>query len=198
MLSNQEQLDKALRLLGGHLELRKGAPLSLVICGGAALLARRILQRATQDVDVLALLDEEGCLVSPVPLPEDLVHAASLVARMLDLPPDWLNNEPSRGENGLFQMGLPDGIERRMIRRDYGKLLHVFFVERLDLIHFKLFAAAMAGGRHTDDLLALNPREEELEQAARWVLAHATPTGLPDALKGLLRNLGYEGIAERI
>lgn len=85
-----------------------------------------------------------------------------------------------------------------MIRRDYGKRLRVFFVDRIDLIYFKLYAAAMAGGRHTDDLLALHPKEEELEQAVRWALARTRSAELPGPLKGLLRNLGYGRIAESI
>ena len=196
MLSSQRELDKALRLLGGILELHDGAPVKLVVCGGAALLARGLRERTTQDVDVLALLDDRDQAIAPVPLPEGLIQAASEVARTLDLPADWLNNEPSRDAHGLFQMGLPEGLLRRTVCRSYGRLLRIFFVDRVDLLYFKLYAAARVGGRHTEDLMALRPREEELEQAARWALACDRSADFHGALKGLIGGLGYGRLAE--
>ena len=32
----------------------------------------------------------------------------------MGLDANWLNNGPSRGEGGLFQMGLPDGFADRL------------------------------------------------------------------------------------
>jgi len=193
-----QELDKALRLLGGHLRLQGAPPMDLVVCGGAALLARGFQTRTTQDVDILAFMDGERNLVAPVPLSKELSEAADRVGGTLGLPDNWLNNEPSARENGLFQRGLPEGIEHRMICREYGSHLRVFFVGRLDQIHFKLLAAVNAGGRHLDDLLALAPKGEELEQAARWALARKPDPAFHQALAGLLGYLGHGDIAERV
>lgn len=198
MISNQRDLDRTLRLLGGLLELHECPPVKLVVCGGAALLARGLRERTTQDVDVLALIDDTNTPVAPVPLPESLVGAAAQVAQTLDLPADWLNNEPSRDAHGLFQMGLPEGLLRRTTCRTYGERLRVYYVDRIDLIHFKLYAAVRAGGRHTEDLLALRPQETELEQAARWALVCDKTNDFHVALKQLLGGLGYGRVAQAV
>jgi hypothetical protein len=192
------ELDKALRLLGGHLRLQDAPPMNLVVCGGAALLARGFQTRTTQDVDILAFMDEDRNLTAPVPLPDGLVEAADRAAKTLGLPENWLNNEPSARESGLFQRGLPEGIAQRMICREYGSHLRVFFVGRLDQIHFKLLAAANVGGRHLDDLLALAPTADELEQAARWAIARKPDPAFAQTLTGLLGYLGYGNLAERL
>ncbi len=192
------ELDKALRLLGGHLRLQNSPPMNLVVCGGAALLARGLRTRTTQDVDILAFMEDDRTLVAPVPLPDDLIEAADRAAKTLGLPENWLNNEPSARDNGLFQRGLPEGIAHRMICREYGSHLRVFFVGRLDQIHFKLLAAVNVGGRHLDDLLALAPTGDELEQAARWAIARKPDPAFHKTLTGLLGYLGYGNIAERL
>ncbi len=192
------ELDKALRLLGGHLRLQDAPPMNLVVCGGAALLARGLQTRTTQDVDILAFMDDDRNLTAPVPLPDGLMEAADRAAKTLGLPENWLNNEPSARDSGLFQRGLPEGIAHRMICREYGSHLRVFFVGRLDQIHFKLLAAANVGGRHLDDLLALAPTGDELEQAARWAIARKPDPAFLQSLTGLLGYLGYGNIAERL
>ena len=85
---------------------------------------------------------------------------------------NWLNNGPSRGEGGLFQLGLPGGLQERWHTRFYGSHLTVHFIDRLDQIHFKLYAAADRGGYHVEDLLALGPTSDELVTAARWATTH--------------------------
>ena len=161
-----ETLESALRLLSGRLDLAHTEPVRLVVCGGSALIAMGWIERATHDVDVVALMNPDRSLRSPVPFPDFLVKAAREVARDLGLAEDWLNNGPSRDERGLFQLGLPAGFGRRLAERPYGRRLSVYFAERLDQIHFKLYAAADIGGVHVDDLLMLIPTAAELEQAA--------------------------------
>jgi hypothetical protein len=103
---NQAGLDQALSLLAGRLGLAQSEPVRLVVCGGSALIAMGLRQRTTRDVDVVALLSTAHELVNPDPLPDFLLTAAEQVARDLGLPAGWLNNGPSRGEGGLFQMVL--------------------------------------------------------------------------------------------
>lgn len=143
-------------------------PVWLVICGGSALIATGLRQRTTHDADVLALMNATGELISPAPLPDYLLEAASQVARDLGLDPHWLNNGPSRDSGGLFQMGLPSGLAGRLTERVVGPRLTVYFIGRLDQIHFKLYAAAdQSDPTHLADLQALNPTDAELEAAAR-------------------------------
>lgn len=97
-----------------------------MVCGGAVLIVCGLVTRlTTRDVDVVALRNETG-LITPDPFPMDLKQEAEVVGANLDLPEYWINNGPSREPGGLFQVGLPDGIESRLQRRDYGERLAVF------------------------------------------------------------------------
>lgn len=195
---DNHQLDTVFRLLDGRL-LRTGAPpVHPVVCGGAAMIAVGLLSRTTRDVDIVALLDEGQRLVAPVPLPKHLLKAASEVAEVLNLPKDWLNNGPSRDEGGLFQMGLPDGLRERLHTRAYGSRLTVHFIDRLDQIHFKLYAAVDRGGYHVTDLEALKPTPPELSQAARWALTHDASEAFRRLLKRTLEGMEYGNVAETI
>lgn len=196
---NQERVDRALTLLSGRLDLARTQPVRLVVCGGAALMAMNLRRRTTRDMDIVALLSDTHEPVSPDPLPDFLLKAAEQVARDLGLFEGWLNNGPSRGEGGLFQMGLPEGFVGRLTERQYGSRLSVFFVGRFDQIHFKLYAAAdQRDGTHLDDLKALTPTETEIEAAARWAMTHDVSEGFRMVLKDLLTQLGYETVVERI
>jgi len=192
-------LQRAFKLLAGRLDLAETKPVRLVICGGSALIATGLRQRTTKDVDIVALMNSSAHLVSPDPLPEFLLVAAEQVARDLGLFDNWLNNGPSSGEGGLYQMGLPEGIAERLTAEEYGSRLTVYFIGRLDQIHFKLYAAAdQRDGTHLNDLRALKPTDVELETAARWAMTHDLSDGFKTVLKETLRELGHESVAENI
>lgn len=194
-----DNLERALRLLAARLDLAETVPVRLVVCGGSALIALGLIVRTTQDVDVVALMDSNCRLLSPVPLPEFLIKAAKEVARDLGFVENWLNNGPSRDAGGLFQLGLPEGIVDRLEERTYGPRLTAFFVGRFDQIHFKLYAAAdRSDGTHLNDLLLLEPSDAEMEAAARWAMTHDVSPDFRTILKGLLRQIGYESVAEGI
>lgn len=194
----QQQLDIVFELLDGRLARYMAPPARLVVCGGAALIAVGLLRRTTTDVDIVALIDEQDKLTAPAPMPDALQRAAEEVAAALDLPKDWLNNAPSRDAGGLFQMGLPAGLRERLHRRKYGSHLTVYFIGRIDQIHFKLYAAVDRGGYHISDLQALRPSEREMEDAARWTLTHDVSEGFHMLLKQLLNDLGYGNVAESL
>jgi len=195
----QDDLEKAFKLLAGRLDLAQTEPIRLVICGGSALIATGLRQRTTKDVDIVALMNSSARLVSPDPLPDFLVAAAKQVARDLGLFDNWLNNGPSSGEGGLYQMGLPEGIAERLTAQEYGSRLTVYFIGRLDQIHFKLYAAAdQRDGTHLTDLSALKPTDFELETAALWAMTHDVSDGFKTVLKETLRELSHESVAENI
>jgi hypothetical protein len=190
-----EALEQALRLLAEKLEFDRAEPVSLVVCGGASLIALGLVSRTTKDVDVLALMDEQGRLLPSDPLPESVSRAVSEIAGQLDLYPNWLNGGPT----DLLKWGLPQGFRDRLTRRDYGARLTIWHVSRLDQIHFKVFAATDAGpGRHVDDLLQLKPTKAELLSAARWALTQDASEGFVTILKEMLRELGHEDIAKQV
>ena len=162
-------MNNALHLLNGRLVVAGAENYHLVVCGGTALVATKLVLRATRDVDIVALADDEGKLIDPAPLPVALVTAAMEVAEDLDLPQDWLNNGPSSGDGGLFRLGLPRGFSERLAWEDFGEKLNVAFIKRIDQIHFKLYAAVdQFGSYHATDLQALKPTDEELLKAAAW------------------------------
>ena len=199
MAKDIKNLERALKLLGARLDLAQAPAIGLVVCGGSALIALGLIKRTTRDVDVLALVNSSGDMISPDPLPSYLLDAAKEVARDLGLSENWLNNGPSSDAGGIFQLGLPEGIAGRLYARSYGDRLSVHFIGRLDQIHLKLYAAADSGeGTHLDDLLSLKPDDVELEAAARWAMTHDISPGFRMILKDMLRQLGYESVADRI
>lgn len=160
----------------------------LVVIGGSGLLALGILDRATHDVDVLALRTR-GSLVKAEPLPAALVTARDRVSRDFDVPTTWLNAGPS----GLIDLGLPQGFEDRLTARRYGDALTVHLASRLDQIHFKLYALVDQGpGKHESDLRAMAPTSDELTRAARWTRTHDPSPGFNDMLTRALRHLGVD------
>jgi hypothetical protein len=195
----KEALDRTFGLLSGRLELAQSEPVRLVICGGSALIAMGFRQRTTNDADVVAMLSESGELISPDPLPPLLLEASAQVARDLGLNENWLNNEPSRNEGGLFQLGLPHGFASRLTKQDFGSRLTIYYIGRLDQIYFKLYAAAdQRDDTHIADLRALKPTETELADAARWAMTHDVSEGFRMVLIELLNEMGYESAAKNI
>jgi hypothetical protein len=194
---DRSTLELALRSLAIRLAENQSHPIGVVICGGSALILTGLIPRTTRDVDVVALI-RNGELCSPAPLPPELLKACIEVAEDLGLTKDWLNNGPSRDNGGLFQMGLPSGFAQRLHPSSYGPLLTVYFIDRLDQIFFKLYAAVDRGGYHITDLHALAPSPNEIESAARWAMTHDVSAGFAMVLKSLLRNLDYGNVADRL
>jgi len=191
------QLDRAFETVSIRLRANGVKPHEIVVCGGSALILTGAVARTTQDVDIVALASPQG-LFSPDPIPGDLVQAALEAAEDLGLPKNWLNNGPSRGEGGLFQMGLPEGLQGRLHTRHFGSHLTVHLIDRFDQIFFKLYAAADRGGYHVEDLLALEPNTDEMVAAARWAMSHDISEGFALILKDMLRSIDYEEAAARL
>ena len=159
----------------GELLAAEGQEYAIVILGGAALDLLEIVQRQTTDVDILAFArprPQEPPLAAtieqpPEPMPEALRRAARIVAEDLDLDMHWLNTAPAL----QWRAGLPPGLETRVTWELYGALW-VGLVHPYDLVFFKLFASADSAGPasvHYQDLIALDPSETELNEAAIWV-----------------------------
>ncbi len=181
--------------LGGFLEADGAPPERLVVIGGSALIALGIISRTTRDVDIVAGVDIENGLVDPRPLSTALRGAAEKVAIELGLDMNWLNTGPA----DQIIAGLPEGFASRLLRHDYGPSLTIFYPDRFDLIQLKLFAIVDQGsGRHVHDFRALNPTEEEILQAARWVLSQDVGEVFPRIVHNTLDALGHGSLIERI
>jgi hypothetical protein len=182
-----DHLDSALTALGEQLGAA-GEAVHLVVVGGSGLLAIGIVSRPTRDVDVVAI-ERDGRLDTAEPMPEAVVAASALVARDLGLQPGWLNAGPTSLMDGAG--GLPEGFADRLIARNYGSALRVSFASRVDQVFLKLYAyASRWEPRDIADLRQLDPTEDELRAAARWVRRHTMPGPFDDELARALGDLG--------
>jgi hypothetical protein len=179
-----------LTALGKQIEFMKKGPIQIVVCGGASMNVLGQINRTTKDIDVLGILKREksGKLkTEEAVFPSWFIEATNRVKKDFDLPDNWINAEPA----SLVRLGLPKGFERRLKKIPYGRSFSVCYTSRLDQIHFKLYASADRGGYHINDLLLLNPKNEEIKQAARWCMTHDVSAGFRLVLMELLKELGF-------
>ena len=194
-------LNKAFLSLGALLEDETTAQVNIVVCGGSSLISTRFVNRTTKDVDIVAMLDSNENIVEAQLLPETLLKAAGKVAASMSLPAFWLNNGPRSIVNPrLPNFGLPAGFSQRLKKRAYGTKLNIYFLDRIDQIYFKLFAAVDLGGpsRHLDDLNALSPTDDELIAAAQWVKLQDPSESFAEMMKTMLRMTGHDQVAENL
>jgi hypothetical protein len=199
-LKGGEHLVQVLELLSTLLEQRTTSPIGLVICGGSALIALGLTPRATKDVDVVCLV-EAGKLVPSTSLPSVLLEVAELAALEMGLPKDWLNSGSASLLNAsLPNQGLPLGFQDRLIRQDFGPVLSIFLVGRVDQIYFKLFAAADKGGPsvHFTDLVNLLPTDDELVDAVAWARLHDPSPAFLDTVRAMLTAMERAHVVHRL
>ena len=192
-----DTINDILEALDRQIGVHGRVPLGLVICGGTALSALGLVMRTTRDMDVLGSVSEteNGVTIQSIKkFPEWLVEAAERVGRDFDLPEKWLNLGPA----SQVESGLPDGVEKRLVKKVYGQYLTVYFISRIDQIHFKLYAAVDQDGYHEQDLFALKPTEREMEVAAKWVVTQDVSEVFRALLKDFLEIHRYGDAAKRI
>ena len=198
---DKAKIEESLHLLGELLNRRHAGPFRLIICGGSALLVCGLRSEATKDVDILAFFGNKTEIQVANSMPEDLEKAAQSVAVQMNLDAHWLNAGPSSIVNPhLPNLGLPEGFVTRLAEKKYGPMLNVYFIGRLDQIHFKLYASVDRGGPsyHLDDLLQLNPTEMELIAAAKWSTSQDPSPAYFQTLKSMLKAIGHGTIVEKI
>lgn len=154
-----------------------------VVIGGSALALMGVIQRETQDFDIM------------VPdLPAEVAAAALTFAVQqrsigVHLKNEWLNNGP----RSLADL-LPDGWRGRVMRIYTGSAIVLDTLGRMDLLRSKLFALC---DRSTDlaDCLALTPSAQELSEISPWVEYQDTnpdwPAHVRATLADLARRLGH-------
>ena len=135
------QLERALTALGELLAAR-GLHYEVVLVGGGNLILRGLIARpTTKDLDILGERTADG-IVPLRPMPEPLRDAVVDVGRAFGLANEWLNTGP----DSLLDLGLPDGFDERLERRDFGGLV-AWLAGRFDMVCFKLYAAVDQGPR---------------------------------------------------
>jgi len=183
-------LEAALKAVGELMEQER-TEVALVVVGGATLNLLGLIDRVTQDVDVIARAVEPigalpARLAPPDPLPDALQRAILRVARDFGLAPDWINTAIAR----QWSQGLPPWLPQDITWRRYGGL-QLGLVGRRTLIALKLFAAADQSVRsvHAQDLLALNPSDEELDEAAAWVTTQDASDSFPRLVREVVEHV---------
>ena len=187
---NEVTLTSALELLGDFLVSEESAPVWLVVGGGSALLVQKMGSRQTKDVDVMAMREWEGDLVSAYPLPAALKKAAAKVGEELGLGPNWLNGAASF--HGFDLASVPSWFWLELDTREYGKNLRISFIGRKGLILLKLSAALNRDQRRDmEDLASLNPSRSETDELLLWVLKNLHDTVTHPKIRTLLNELGH-------
>lgn len=187
---NEQALNSALSLLGEFLAGGVSAPAWLVVGGGSALVAQRLSMRPTKDVDVMALRQWEGNVVSAYPLPDAVKDAAARVAVELRLNQDWLNSAACL--HGFDLSLLPNRYWLELDTREYGGHLKVSFIGRQGLILLKLSAALGRDQRRDiEDLRCLQPSRIETGESLRWVLLHIHDRKTHPKIPLLLQEIGH-------
>ncbi len=199
MLRGKKEIETIFMALSEQLDAEGVERLEMLVCGGAALNILGYVLRTTKDVDVIAFVDKNNdgsnILTKATLLKPALVQAAKRVQRDFNLPDNWLNDGPA----SVMDLGLPEGLMDRVETRTYGENLIIHFLGRYDQIHLKLHAAVdQSGGKHYDDLMALSPTAQELEDAANWTMTHDPSKGYRMLLKDFLEKIGYKGVAEKL
>lgn len=182
-------ISAALQALGETLEARD-LTYELVAVGGSSLLLLGLIDRATRDLDIVAVVDH-GRYAPATTLPGPLVDAVRDVGEVLDIGTHWLNPGPA----ALLDFGLPEGFAERAEVRRFGTLtLHL--ASRTDQIALKVYAAVDQGPRskHVEDLRRLDPSAAELTAAARWARTHDPSPGFEQELRALLRSFGVADV----
>jgi hypothetical protein len=186
----------ALKRLNDKMVYASAHPTALVVCGGAALIATGLVARSTRDVDIIALAQTKGAeveLLTDKELSPELVRLIAEIGAELGIREDWLNFGPSP----LLKFGLPKGLTARLKKKSYGASLTVYFISRLDQVHFKIYAAMdlKEGTRHLSDLIDLNPTAAEVETAVAWLLGRKVSPQFKATLSQVLERIGHERIA---
>lgn len=200
MFKGKKDIETVLMALSEQLDAEGAGQVEMVVCGGAALNVVGYVQRTTKDMDVVAFVERDkngaALLTKVSPLNPAIMAAAKRVQRDFNLPENWLNTGPA----SVLDFGLPEGLMKRVETCIYGKSLIIHFLGRYDQIHFKLFAAVDRGRPdvHFDDLMALQPTAQELEDASRWTMTHDPSDTYKKVLKEFLSKIGYEDVAEEI
>jgi hypothetical protein len=197
ILMSGDQHRKAFELLSELLASRHEKPLWIVVCGGSALQARGIIQRATKDVDIFATRDEFSGIEPAYPLSDTVKQAIKQVADLLDLPQNWLNASTSFLLLPLKE--YPPYFWEDFMDEEYGTHLKISYLSRKGLITLKILAAIQRdAARDAEDLIALQPSETDTIEALDWCIATTVELASSQLkINSILTLLNHESLIEK-
>jgi hypothetical protein len=194
----KEDIEAALGELGRQMALHDAGHMTVLCCGAAALCALGVLSRSTLDVDAIGAVNSKGLLIPMDGFSQEIAAAVAATAQKLGLTEDWFNLEAS----AILDRGLPEGSVGRSDDhvRTFGPSLTVRFMDRLDLIALKMFAALdpAKGRRHVEDLVAINPSREEIRHGLQWMSAWTSSQQFKAALRNLAEAFDCGDVAREL
>lgn len=187
-LGDREEVEKALAELGRQMVLRDADPVTILCCGASVLCFLGLISRRTLDVDAIAMIDAKGDAIEVEEFAPEMTAAIRAAGLSLGLIPDWFNTSAS----AVLSRGLPPGaIERSAAQsREFGPCLTVLFMDRIDLVALKMYAALdpREGRRHAADLVEIDPTRDELRHGAKWMEVWPSSPAFKQALLRLLEG----------
>jgi len=180
---NKTQILENLEVLSEWLRVKyPNDTFELVVVGGAAM-ALDEFKGQTRDIDLLL----------PETLPAALKEGIAHVSRAKRLPPEWINTNAANILKKLKPTkGLPEYFNETSRTIDVGDNLKITLIGRQALIGMKLLASTPSYTKHTDDIRSLNPREEEIEEAVRFVLSIDNDELRKKDLRIVLNAIGFD------
>lgn len=184
--SSRSDVERALMELGRQMALRDADPMTIVCCGASALCVLGAFSRRTLDVDAIGMVDPSGEIIGIGEFAPEVKDAITAAGAVLGLTPGWFNAAAS----AILVRGLPKGaIERSTKHRmEFGPCLTIRFMDRIDLIALKMYAALdpHEGRRHIEDLVSIGPTLEELRHGADWIAGWQSNSSFKLAFRRLL------------
>ena len=180
---NKAQIIENLEVLSEWLSVKyPDDTFELVVVGGAAM-ALDEFKDQTRDIDLL--LPE----ILPAALKEGIAH----VSRAKRLPPEWINTNAANILKKLKPTkGLPEYFNEISRTINIDDNLKITLIGRQALIGMKLLASSPSYTKHTDDIISLNPRKEEIEEAVRFVLSIDNDELRKEDLRIVLKAIGFD------
>lgn len=197
-MKRKEEIDRALSTLSRRMALSGAQDLEVLCCGASALCILGLLSRSTLDVDVLGIISDEKEVTPCEHFSPEMETAISESGRELGLPDDWFNGSAST----LLQRSLPTGtLERsKKHRKEFQPCLVVRFLDRMDQVALKLFAAMdpKDGQRHLRDLEEISPTRQEITHAIAWMMGWKCNQAFRDRLAYLVEGFDFADLAGNI
>lgn len=186
---NRADVEKALTELGRQMALRDADHVTVVCCGASALCVLGLLARRTLDVDAIGLIGTNGEIAAIDEFSPEVDQAITAAGLSLGLLPGWFNGAAS----AVLARGLPTGALERSAgqAKDFGPCLTVRFMDRIDLVALKMYAALnpKEGRRHVKDLVEINPSREELLHGTKWIGSLPSSPAFKESLRRLLEGI---------
>jgi hypothetical protein len=197
MALDPTELRRQLEFLSESLTFNEAGDVHWIVCGGVALALQGLSSRPTSDVDVLASWEPAERRIRLIKDFDPVVtrcieQVQNASPELQTIDKKWVNLGPSH----LAELGLPAGFEGRLKRVQIRDNLHLYLLDRADLVCLKLYAASDRHARrqsiHFQDLIVLAPSGDEVEKAIEWLRMLPGFEERREEIKFALEETGHE------